>query len=166
MAWLKRSCENSKILRTKKASSDFLKMCINSSSLIGAFKRKKDALVLSDSKIIGYGLKIYDRFKKSICQYMLTSKIAASAHIVRSSILFNPLRAAGIIILTATITNITISILSAKVSGPLTWFIRVNFIIIGTIWALCKCNPREMVRRACGSSVQKKDQDSQDNNSP
>ena len=115
-------------------------------SVAAIFNAREAPLAVNDSILIGRGIKIYSRARKHIDRYAPTSKVIMMIKDVRNEIYFSPLRGLGLIMLAATFTNIAISLLLAKKSGPMAWFIRVNFLIIGVIWISCKVGLKKLKR--------------------
>ena len=117
-----------------------------SGNIDAVLDKEKNILAVNNSMLIDSGIKTWFRAKKHIYKYASTSKVMMMAKTVRNVIYFNTLRNLGLIILTATFTNIAGSLLLAKKSSSLAWFMRANLIIIGVIWISCKVELNELKR--------------------
>ncbi|GEM_PF-6758994 len=128
--------ENSLLAAILKKRVRALKTYSGSSSLCMVIGGNGAVLALDDSVLIGYGMGMYNLVKKYIRECLATSNVFTAMKRARNSLSLNPVRNLGLIILIATMTNITVSLILAKESGALSWFMRAVFIVAGTVWAL------------------------------
>jgi hypothetical protein len=127
--------------KTIKRISNLVKACVVSISSI--FDDKRGMLVIEDSAIIGYGMKIYAAAKKRFVECAADSRAGIIADKAKKIIMLDPGKGLGIIILTAATTNIIISLMLARQSNFAGWFIRADLLVLGAIWTLCKVDLRE-----------------------
>ena len=94
--------------------------------------------MIKDMKKGSLFLNTVNMVKSDIIRFLKAGKCAMIARQAKDMITFNPVNYLGLIILIAVITNIMLSLLLAKASSSISWFMRVNFLLIGTLWASCK----------------------------
>ena len=154
--WIARAYKSSAVYKIGKAVFDFFIACIRSSRICNFFSVKKNVLIVDDSMLIGRCMKMCIRLKSRIIEYALTSKIFIMAGRAKKSVCFDPVRSLGFIILVATITNTSISLLLIKKSGSWAWFMRVIFIIIGTLWVSRRLGMSDLKKTSLSCKLLKK----------
>ncbi len=101
-------------------------------------KANGEFLAVDDSMLVDRGFKLLYRTRRDILEFQKTSRCSIIIRKAKDCIALNPVNNLGLVILIAVMTNITLSLLLTKEFGFVSWFMRVNLILIGTVWVSCK----------------------------
>ena len=114
--------------------------------ITGKIRNSKEPLLRIDDSFLARGaVRAYLRVRGSVAGHYKESGVKAFLKAVREEIKGYPLQGIGIIILTALLTNMTVSLFLVKDSNPAGWCVRIIFFILGSCWVLCRVTLKDLI---------------------
>lgn len=119
-------------------------------SLLGRLTDMENAAcgqsALINSKVLNCLSNLYSKCSARISGYSNKSKIFYSAIELKSELRFHPAKAGGVIIFTAVLTNIVLSLLLHKEISSFGWGMRWVLLAVGLLGMFCKVGWEELKR--------------------
>ena len=136
-------CRDSRTFGLTKALWEGLKTCVRYSFLgrISEIKEPNPAL-LNNSRAVRYLIDFYNRWKGKITYYSKNSSTIDMAKDTKRELYLSTARTIGIIIVTAILVNVGLSIILHKEIGLWGWLMRGLFLFAGVAGLFCQADWR------------------------
>lgn len=139
---------NSWICEKSSRFSEVLLICLRMSFLgrISEISSEDNRNIPVNSKTVQYLVFFYNKTEKRVISYLKTSKIYIVLTKLRQEFNFRPVKAFGVVILTAALVNIALSLLFAKEILFMGWLIRGLFVFVGLGSLYCSVGWKDLFK--------------------
>lgn len=140
------ACENSWISRSLEKSLSKIKVCFRYSFLggIAEIGGKGNPGILDNSKVVRLVLNKYNIWKDRIVKWANCSVMIKSASEVKKELYFLPVKTGGMVVFTAVLTNMVLSLLMGKEMGMFGWSMRGVLLVVGFWGMFCNVGWEEL----------------------